>query len=124
MGENSPKVPIELDKPRNLQFTFGVAKRFKEQTGIAIAEGAEELDFDQLSILMYLMLRVEDKELTQEEADDLFHVADIEEYGEKIRLLMPQSMVEVEGGEGPKVEPLQENPTGLTPGPLQESVLE
>jgi len=123
MGENAPKIPILLDKERHLQFTFGVAKRFKEKTGIAIAEGAEELDFDQLAILMYLMLRVEDKELTQEEADDLFHVADIEEYGEKIRLLMPQSMGEAEGSDDPKAE-TGENSTGLTPGPSQESVSE
>jgi hypothetical protein len=91
MGENAPKVEIILDRPRNMQFTFGVAKKFKELTGKAITDINEEMTFEEVATLLYLTIRVEDPELTQEQADDLFHVGHMSEYTEALLKLISAS---------------------------------
>lgn len=117
MGEAAPKVEIILDKTRFLQFTFGVAKKFKEMTGKPINEIDESMTFDEISTLMFLMLQVEDKDLTLEQCDDLLHVGNVLEYSEKIAELMKNSMPAAEG-EDPKAPT---NPTGSNSVPLVES---
>jgi hypothetical protein len=108
VGEAAPKVPIMLDKERNMQFTFGVAKKFKEKTGKAITDIDEaNMDFDEVATLLYLTLEVEDKELTQEQADDLFHFKNMDEYTEKLLSLIAESTPEAED---PKAEAA--SPTG------------
>jgi hypothetical protein len=116
MGEAAPFVEIMLDKPRKMQFTFGVAKKFKEHTGKSITDIDENMTFDEVTVLLYLTLRVEDKELTQEQADDLFHVANLEEYTEKLLTLIGASTPEAGGG--PKAPA---SPTGSSSGASDES---
>jgi len=125
VGENAPKVEIELDKTRHMMFTFGVAKKFKELTGKAVEEIDEDMTFDEVSVLLYLMLQVEDPELTQEQADNMLHIRNAEEYGKKIGELMGLSIPESETppveGEVPKAP---EIPISSSPGPMLESVSE
>ncbi len=100
MGENAPKFEITLDRPRNMQFTFGVAKKFKEITGKAITDIDKNMSFEEIATLLYLMIKVEDPELTQEQADDLFHVGNMGEYTEALHSLISASTPEE--GEVPK----------------------
>jgi hypothetical protein len=100
MGENAPKVEIELDRTRHMQFTFGVAKKFNELTGKAITDVDENMTFDEVATLLYLTIRVEDPDLTQEQADDLFHVGHIKRYTEALLSLI--SLSTPEEGEVPK----------------------
>jgi len=119
MGENAPKVEIMLDKPRNMQFTFGVAKKFKVLMGKEFDELGDKPSFDEVSTLLWLTLQVEDKELTQEQADDLFHIANVQEYIDALDQLVRLSTPEV--GEIPKE---QVTLTGSKPGPLEGSALD
>lgn len=107
MGAAAPSVAIELDKLRHMQFTFGVIKKFQKITGKDIdAVTDENANFDDVSTLLWLTLTVEDKEITQEYADDLFHIANLEEYKAALAELMNVSTPEAdeEEGEGPKAE--------------------
>ncbi len=119
MGEAAPYEMIELDKPRKLQFTFGVAKRFKEITGKQIQDVDEKATFEEVSTLLYLMLQVEDKELSLEQSDDLFHFSRMNYYVSVLNRLMVASTPE---GEAPKEEPEPEpeTTTGSNSGPSAE----
>jgi hypothetical protein len=89
VGDAAPFVVLELDKPRKMFFTFGVRKKFQEITGQVFEEIDEEsMGFNELSVLLYLMLAVEDKELTQEQVDDLLHYPKLNDYVAKIEELM------------------------------------
>jgi len=101
MGENAPKFEIILDKPRNMQFTFGVAKKFKELTGKSVTDVNKGLDFEEIATLLYLMLQVEDKELTEEEALDLLHVKNSRQYIDALKWLIGESTPEADD-EDPK----------------------
>ena len=94
MGQAAPTVEITLDKPRHMQFTFGVAKKFKDKTGKDITELDAEMSFDEIATMLWLTLAVEDPSLTQEQADDLFHVGNVKEYGEKLLELIDISTPE------------------------------
>ena len=100
MGENAPKVQIILDKPRTMQFTFGVAKKFKELTDKAITDIDESMTFEEVAALLYLTIKVEDPELTQEQADDLFHIGNLQDYTKALLSLIRASTPEE--GEAPK----------------------
>lgn len=122
MGENAPTATIELDKTRHMQFTFGVAKRFKEATGKSIEVFDEgEADIDDIGTLMYFMLKKEDKDLKQEDVDEMLHLANLPQYIEILAEILPESMPEVEGGEDPKAP---ENSTGSSSGVTPESISE
>lgn len=108
MGAAAPSVVIMLDKERHMQFTFGVIKKFQAATGKDIdAVTDDTATFDDVSTLLWLTLTVEDKELTQEQSDDLFHVANLDEYKAALSELMNVSTPEAEEDEGdsPKAEP-------------------
>ena len=100
MGAAAPKVPIELDKPRHMQFTFGVAERFEEHTGKDFAEVSEDLSklsFKDIVTMLWLTLAVEDKELTREVARDLFHFKNLQEYLDKLGEVLNVSTPESDG---------------------------
>jgi len=71
-NEKNDIVILELDRPRELKFTHKVMKRFCAATGAKMSgiQDAVE-DYNNMTRLIYEMLRAEDPELTPEQCDDL-----------------------------------------------------
>lgn len=78
MAENNDIVIIELDRPRTLKFTHKVMKRFCAATGAKMSDIQETVeDYNNMTLLIYEMLRAEDPELTPEQCDDLLDMVPI-----------------------------------------------
>ena len=70
--EKNDIVMIKLDRPRELKFTHKVMKRFCAATGCKLSEIENTVDdYDNMTLLIYEMLRAEDPGLTQEQCDNL-----------------------------------------------------
>lgn len=70
--ENNDTVILELDRPRELRLTHKVMKRFCAATGTRLSDIETTVDdYDNMTRLIFEMLRAEDPALTQEQCDDL-----------------------------------------------------
>ena len=98
-------IPVKLDKMRNLQFGFGALQLFKSINGKSLMKvDFEEEDIeDILPLMIYVGLKHEDAELTQEKTIELLD----EHLGmEGVMKLMPKIMEElnVEGKKGKNMQ--------------------
>lgn len=63
---------LELDRPRTLRLTHKALKTFTQSTGLRLGQMAFALDnYDQMTELVYCMLKAEDPELDREKLDDM-----------------------------------------------------
>ncbi len=70
--ENNDTVILELDRPRELRLTHRVMKRFCAVTGTKLSDIETTVDdYDNMTRLIYEMLRADDPALTQEQCDEL-----------------------------------------------------
>lgn len=77
-NEKNDIVMLELDRPRELRFTHKVMKRFCAATGAKMSEIQEAVeDYNNMTLLIYEMLRAEDPALTVEQCDDLLDLVPI-----------------------------------------------
>ncbi len=68
---------IQLDKPREISFTFYALKVFKDETGISILKGgleANTLDEDLIAALAYAGLKGADRKFNLSVEDVAFHL--------------------------------------------------
>lgn len=68
---------IQLDKPREISFTFYALKVFKQETGISILKGGletNELDEEVIAELAYAGLKGADREMNLSLEDVSFHL--------------------------------------------------
>lgn len=94
-------VMIELDRPRELKFTHKVMKRFCAATGTKMSEIQDAVeDYDNMTRLIYEMLRREDPDLTQEQCDDLLDTVSIGLILQKGAEAIAAGFGEMEGIEG------------------------
>ena len=78
MTDKNDIVILELDRPRELKFTHKVMKRYCAATGTKMTEIQEAVDdYENMTRLLYEMLRVDDPELTPEQCDDLLDLVPI-----------------------------------------------
>ena len=76
-----PFVTINLDKPRRLRFGYLAIQQFEAETGIKIEEVGSRLDFETATKAIWIMLRLDEPELTLEETKRL-----IDEEGDDMSL--------------------------------------
>lgn len=93
-------------QPRKARLDFNVFAEFEEQTGKQlVTEGMKELSAIDARLLIYLMLKQEDEDLTVEEVGRLMHVGNFnavaEELNEVFSKVMPEeSEGPTKGGDG------------------------
>ena len=76
--ENNDIVILELDRPRVLSFTHKVMKRYCAATGTKMTEVDQSVEnYDNMTLLLYLMLKADDPELTPEQCDELLDLVPI-----------------------------------------------
>jgi hypothetical protein len=66
-----PFVMINLDKPRKLRFGMGAMVQFEQLTGIKLMSLDDEMSFDVMAKMLWVMLRQEEPDLTLEQVCDL-----------------------------------------------------
>jgi len=77
-NENNDVVILNLDRPRELRFTHRVMKRYCAATGTKMTEIEQSVeDYDNMTLLLYEMLRADDPELTPERCDELLDLLPI-----------------------------------------------
>lgn len=81
-----PFTMINLDRPRKLRFGMGAMVEFEQITGIKLTSLDDELSFDVLAKILWVMLKQEEKELTFEQTLNLVddHVDDLSEVMEAV----------------------------------------
>lgn len=76
--EKNDVVILELDRPRPLRLTHRALKRYLAATGIKMTEIDQSVeDYDNMTMLIYEMLRADDPELTPEACDELLDMAPV-----------------------------------------------
>lgn len=77
-NENNDIVIIELDRPRELKFTHKVMKRYCAATGAKMSDIQDSVeDYNNMTRMIYEMLRADDPDLTPEQCDDLLDLVPI-----------------------------------------------
>lgn len=111
MGEIKSGISIFLDKERHLKMTFGALIAFKEKTGKDLRKKEDfELffktdDLKEYCILIWALLRHEDKTLTIEQVEDLLYIGNASDVRQKLFELWGVSKEQKEA-------PLASPPTG------------
>ena len=76
--EKNDVVILELDRPRPLRLTHRALKRYLAATGIKMTEIDQSVeDYDNMTLLIYEMLRADDPELTPDACDELLDMAPV-----------------------------------------------
>lgn len=105
-NENNDIVIIELDRPRELKFTHKVMKRFCTATGTKMSDIQTAVeDYDNMTLLIYEMLRREDPDLSPEQCDDLLDMVSIGEILQKGAEAIAAGFGELEELEGQRGYP-------------------
>ena len=79
-NEKNDIVILDLDRPRELKFTHLVMKRYCAATGTKMSQIQDSVeDYENMTLLIYEMLRREDPQLTPEKCDELLDMISIGE---------------------------------------------
>jgi hypothetical protein len=88
-----PFVMLNLDRPRKLRFGMGALIEFEQVTGIKAAEFDEEnMSFDLMGKVLWLLLKQEDKDLTLEGTYAL-----VDEYAANLTVVMEAVSQAIDG---------------------------
>ena len=82
-------VPVQLDKERHLRLTLNSMIEFEELTGKSIMQGFTEISMKEMRTLLWLGLKWEDAELTEEMLGDLVDLSNVTEVAGAIRQALP-----------------------------------
>ena len=83
-NEKNDIVILDLDRPRELKFTHLVMKRYCAATGTKMSQIQDSVeDYENMTLLIYEMLRREDPQLTPEKCDELLDMISIGEILQK-----------------------------------------
>jgi len=101
-------VKIKLDKERTLKLTMRGMLTFEEKTGINLFKGIDlaNMSLRELSVLLWVCLIHEDKELQFEDFTDLVDLSNIVELTTKVTECIKESFPDTDG-ESPLVETSQ-----------------
>lgn len=113
MSKANPKIAIELDKPRHLQFDLNAMVAYEEATGKNIFNGIDmqNLGAKELRALLWACLLHEDKDLTIEQVGSWVTTGNMTEIAQSIMNAFNEAMPEAEEGES-KEAPLASPPDG------------
>ena len=104
-------VILELDRPRPLRLTHRVLKRYLAATGIKMTEIDQSVeDYNNMTLLIYEMLRVDDPELTPEHCDELLDLT-------TLGTILQKGADAIAAGFGEQAQP-EEQQEGQTARPL------
>lgn len=104
-------VILELDRPRPLRLTHRVLKRYLAATGVKLTEIDQSVeDYDNMTLLIYEMLRVDDPELTPEHCDELLDLTTLD-------IILQKGADAIAAGFGEQAQP-EEQQEGQTARPL------
>jgi hypothetical protein len=105
-----PFIIINLDKPRNLRFGYKIAFEFEQTTGKTVDEFLDSRDEKTSLKMLYLMLKKEEPDITEEKTIDL-----VDEYAESLSYAMIKTMQAVTTAYTGKLPEEKESPNAQTP---------
>jgi len=100
MGRLTPKVTIELDRPRTLSLTLNALIAYEEKTGANLFAALQESNTQMVAMreMLWAALLGDDPSLTLEDVGDMIHPGNISEVTEALNHIIDSSMPENQGG--------------------------